>query len=205
MQVNALNIFDFELHYLSMREIREFVLEIFGELCPDYFWYIRASQRGHHPPLMRTRGGLVHHTKLAVRYADSFCEMYSGLSEKRYNQIIAATLMHDMFKRGAEQDELKTFGDHKMAARCHGRYAARQILDYLEAKGGDIKHWQKDIIRGIELHMGRWTWDVSEEELYELSHDVVPQTTHLADYAASRSLHQWIGERHTDKKMRYLI
>lgn len=197
------NVFKRELGYFTLHDVREFVCHVFGEMCPQYFWYIRASQRGHHHPLMRTYGGLVHHTKLAFRFANAFTEMHPhAMNERTYNQILAAVLMHDMMKRGADRDELVTFGNHKIAARSHGRYCAEEIKQHIFDNSVPIE-WLP-IVEAVKLHMGRWTHEITDEELLLLQNDPVVRYTHLADYAASRSLHKWIGERYTDESMRYL-
>jgi hypothetical protein len=164
------NVFKKELELLQDQDIREFVVNAFGELCPQYFWYIPASVRGHHPPICRTRGGLVHHTKLAVGFADGFIDMWDIIAMLQRDQIIAGVMLHDMMKRGLTDDELDTFEDHRQAK-----------------------------------HMGRWTLDVTAEELFELENNIVVRTVHLADYTASRALHQYLAERHTDESMRYVL
>lgn len=202
-QPTATNVFAHELNWFSLDHVRDFVLHVFGELCPQYFWYIRASQRGHHHPLMRTYGGLVHHVKLALRFARSFSEMSPYvLSELKYNQVLAAVMLHDMMKRGEVEDELQTWSNHKEAARSHGRYCADQIREHLF--DGNVPFEYQPILDGIRLHMGRWTWEITQDERHELVSNYVVQQTHLADYAASRSLHKWIGERYTDESMGYL-
>ena len=199
------NVFDRELCKIRNQSVYMFVVTVFSELCPNYFWYIPASQRGHHLPLCRTRGGLVHHVKLAVRFAASFMEMYPCPPETAFDEVIAATLLHDMMKRGAVEDELVTFGDHKLANNCHGLYCAKRITDLWYNS-----NWRKvieddralRIINAVRNHMGQWTHDYKPEE--HVDDDIVTVTTHLADYAASRSLHKFIGERHTDNTMGYL-
>jgi len=203
-QPTADNVFRRELNYLTLPEVREFVLHVFGEMCPQYFWYIRASQRGHHHPVCRAYGGLVHHIKLAVRFANAFSEMsLHALKEMTYNQLIAAVLLHDILKRGETKNDLDTFGSHKLASACHGRYAARKIQEHIFGDEFVPLEYQT-ILKAVELHMGRWTGNLTTEEESLLENDYVVRHTHLADYAASRSLHKWIGERYTDESMRYL-
>lgn len=194
------NVFEKELALIQNDAIKTFVQEVFGELCPQYFWYIPASQRGHHSPICRLRGGLVHHIKLAVVFADTFLDMLGiDEAETRYSQTIAAVMLHDMLKRGPTEDELETYPNHGVANRSHGRYCANQIREHM-----DIAVGFDPILRAIELHMGRWTQDVTGTELVDLRYNVVVRTTHLADYAASRALHHYLAERHMDTTMEYL-
>lgn len=201
------NVFEKELALIQDADIKTFVCDVFGEMCPQYFWTIPASQRGHHPPVCRLRGGLVHHVKLAVVFADTFLDM-KGIDEDdiRYSQIIAAVLLHDMLKRGLTEDELDTYPNHGVANRSHGRYCADRIVKYLDSQqwSGPIVPKLAPIITAVRLHMGRWTQDVIEDDRMNLAYTEVVRTTHLADYAASRALHHYLAERHVDPTMRYL-
>lgn len=209
-QPTAENVFEKELALISNFEVRYFVTQCFGQLCPNYFWYIPASQRGHHIPVCRTIGGLVHHIKLAVKFAHSFMEMWPNAPETSYDEVIAAVLMHDMLKRGEAEDELVTFESHEQASATHGLYCARQIekLWQAEYRGLLPEDRAKRIITAVRDHMGRWTngFVRKQDDIVRNTQEghIVCITTHLADYAASRSLHKWIGERYNDESMGYL-
>ena len=195
-------VFEKELALIKDDVIYQFVTLALQKHCPDYFWHITASVRGHHPPICRLRGGLVHHTKLAVTFADTFLDLL-GIDEDdpRYSQTIAAVLLHDLWKRGAKEDELATWPTHRIANKSHGRYAANYLSTHMHMH---IAPETEVVIRAIELHMGRWTQDVTDAELADLKHNEVVRTTHLADYAASRALHHYLAERTMDPTMRYL-
>jgi len=204
----AQNVFDRELCLIQDQGVYTFVVTVFSELCPSYFWFIPASQRGHHPPVCRLTGGLVHHVKLAVRFAHSFMEMYPYPPETAHDEVIAAVLLHDLMKRGEVENELVTFGDHKLANGSHGLYCAKRITDLWYNCD-----WQKiipearamRIIEAVRRHMGQWTHDYDKlAPLHTEEERIVVNTTHLADYAASRSLQKWIGERYTDNTLGYL-
>ena len=201
MKPNVHEVFHKELSLIEHMPIKRFVVAAFEQNCPGYFWYIPASVKGHHPTICRTVGGLVHHTKLAVAFADQFNEMTDhGPSTVINDMIIAATLLHDMMKRGRTDDELDTWNDHREALGNHGRYCARQ-LEYLE---DSLPGFGFCILQAVALHMGRWTADVEKWELQRLEDDEVVRGCHLADYAASRALHQILSERHNDPTMKYL-
>ncbi len=204
---NVFNVFTKELGLMTNEIIFNFTVKAFQALCPDYFWYIPAGVRGHHPPICRTRGGLVHHVKLAVTWADTLLDLL-GVDDEDivYSQTIAGTLLHDMLRRGSVEDELVTWPTHREGNRDHGRYCAGKIAEYANAQPGILKIWAKHvpIINAVELHMGRWTWEVTDAELALLENDVVVRTVHAADYAASRALHQYLAERHLDPTMRYI-
>lgn len=192
------NVFAKELALIGNDVVRDFVTDAFGKLCPSYFWHIPASVRGHHPTICRVRGGLVHHTKLGVRFGHSFCDMWN-IEDVQHDMIIAALLLHDMMKRGWFENALETWHTHKQAIAGHGRFCADQLREHMDVTGV-----RGPIIRAVELHMGRWTWEIAPDEMLDLAHDPRVRMTHLADYAASRSLHKWLGERDIDDTLGYL-
>lgn len=204
------NVFKKELQLIQDEDIKMFVTAVFDDLCPSYFWTIPASQRGHHPPICRTRGGLVHHVKLAVGFADSFLDMLGIEDDLRVSQVIAAVMLHDMLKRGATENELDTWPSHREATRSHGRYCADSLWEYfdgrqhLNSRYYSLGTKMRPIIMAVRLHMGRWTWGLTESGVAHLMQCEIVRTTHLADYAASRPLHQYLAERAVDTSMRYL-
>lgn len=205
-QPTIFSVFPRELDLIKHEVIYNFVTRAFQNLCPDYFWYIPASVRGHHPPICRTQGGLVHHTKLAVAFGDSLLDSLGIDDDLTTSQVIAAILLHDMMKRGQTANEEDTWPDHKQANRSHGRYCAGQLYkftgkhDWISADLPMIH----PVITAVKLHMGRWTWEVRPEELAELQINEVVRTTHFADYCASRALHHYLAERALDPTMEYL-
>jgi len=188
-------VFKNELALIVDDDVRRFVTGAFDILCPPYFWTIPASQRGHHPQVCQGEGGLVRHTKLAVRFGHSFMEMWPPPHrikiDTAQDEVIAALLLHDMFKRGAVEDETVTFGSHKVAVARHGIYCASRLQWLWE----DDEDWgnilpterAQRIIAAVRDHMGRWTAGV----VLMNWEDIVRYTTHLADYAASRRIDEW--------------
>lgn len=201
----CLQVFAKELALISDWKIREWTQGVFDEIAPNYFWTIPASQRGHHPPICRTTGGLVHHIKLAVEFAHCFVDMWFDFDEAEHDMVIAGVLLHDLFKRGVDEDCLVTFESKSHACNEHGHYAAsriRSLMDHSEKLRSLLPAKQRDtIIRAVELHMGRWTGSTGYTlaERADLLHNRVVSTVHLADYAASRSLHRFLGERYVDR------
>lgn len=196
------NVFKKELELVKDKTVYDFVTQAFAALCPNYFWYIPASTRGHHPPVCRVRGGLVHHVKLAVAFADTLLDMLDIEDDLTVSQTIAAVLLHDMLKRGAVENELETWETHRQANTDHGRYCADRLTRFHH------DHFVSAIIHpiltAVRLHMGRWTFNVTDLELAWLHTDRVIGTTHFADYCASRALHQYLAERTMDPTMGYL-
>lgn len=200
MKPTVLNVLHRELNLITEPVVYRFVLNAFNHMCPDYFWTIPVSIKGHHPPICRTRGGLVHHVKLAVAFADMLLDADDiDKDDPRYSQTIAGVMLHDMLKRGSDEDELVTFPDHQVANKSHGRYCAFTLEENMY-----IPPEVEVVIKAIHLHLGRWTMDVTPAELADLQYNEVVRITHLADYMASRALHQLLAERCLDKTMGYL-
>ncbi len=200
---DVFKVFKKELLLIQDKEIWNFVTDAFKTLCPDYFWYIPASVGGYHPLICRTRGGLVHHVKLAVAFANSLLDMEDQVEGLLHNQVIAGVLLHDMLKRGAEENELATWDTHRQANTNHGRYCADQILKKVHIASHDLSFFQP-IICAVRLHMGRWTNDLTVAEKADLKDCDVTRLVHAADYCASRALHQYLAERVMDPTMEYL-
>ena len=65
--MDRLEIFKTELNYIKNPKIKEFTEKVLLEV-PDYFFQIGASSTGkYHPSYTLGEGGLVNHTKAAVR------------------------------------------------------------------------------------------------------------------------------------------
>jgi len=193
-------VFNKELDYMECSSVRNFVIDVFDAICPDYFWEIPASQREHHPKVCQGFGGLVKHTKLAVKFGLSFMETWVDTAEAAHDEVIAALLLHDMFKRGACENENQTFGSHEAARARHGIYCAMRI-QWLWDDNPDLGELiavdrAKRIIEAVKYHMGRWTAGYTEGEhpqQFGLGH-VICTTTQLADYTASRKFDKWLEE-----------
>jgi len=193
---NAKDVFREEL--LSIQSVfkRTWVECIFDDLCPAYFWTIPASSTGKHPEACTRPGGLVLHTKLAVRFATSLSEGWHEDDAESRDEIICAVLLHDMFKRGSVSDEAQSFPDHLTARRGHGRYCADTVNRYLQENPNvrDLISQSShiSILNAVKLHMGKWTHEITHQESIYLSCSKVAQFTHLADYVASRHLDKWL-------------
>lgn len=91
-------VFADELSFIQDGEKREIIKSLIRQV-PDYFFEIPASSTGkYHPKYALGEGGLVRHTKAAVRIANELLrlEMFKGLSKIK-DEIIGALLLHDSF------------------------------------------------------------------------------------------------------------
>ncbi len=201
----AETIFAHELNLIHIEEIKQFVIECFDKLCPDYFWTCPCSTSGkYHPQVSLGVGGLVRHTKLAVWWG---LELLSALGKspglydippaRLYNEIIATLLLHDMVKNGRGLNAQGYSLEYGVTG-THGVTLAQKILN-LDATFDIVSRGR--IIYGISEHMGIWTTG----SLYK--RDMKPNFVtkafanliHLADYCASRKVDEIYSKLETEK------
>jgi len=195
---NAAALFADELRALP-HALHAWVLAAFGELAPLSFWSVPASMSGkYHPRACRRPGGLVVHTRYAVRW-------FGRLTEKAAFQFndtgraaaIAALLLHDLHKYGCP-GALRNRAGYRLAdaaARAvHGHWTADLLegftADYYRANAGlefELAPILRLAIPAVRYHMGEWGlgWsDVFDDRFDRLTFRLV-WTVHLADYCAA--------------------
>ena len=106
--MNKIETFNKEYTYIKNKKYVD-NLKIMVDLLPDYFFEVPASSTGkYHPEFSLGDGGLVRHTKFAVRIAH---ELYSDESVTgTFNQnekdlMIFALVLHDGLKSGLIKEE----------------------------------------------------------------------------------------------------
>lgn len=176
--MNKQEIFKKELAYIKDENIRE-SLSIMIDKIPDYFYKIPAASTGkYHPAYASGEGGLLRHTKSAVRIAYELFNIYK-FPDHTKDLIIMALLLHDSIKKGEEESKYTLF-DHPIAAG-----------EFLKKHQSDLKMSTEDIetVCGlIASHMGRFnTCDYSKVVL------PIPKTpeqkfVHMCDFLASRKV-----------------
>ena len=168
--MNKLEYFLEEIELISNNELRQLARELIEGL-PDYFFVIPASSSGkYHPKYALGEGGLVRHTKAAIKIAKSLLSLEQHLNLSVLSDyIIIALLIHDGFKQGLEQSN-KTVTEHPWLASNYVRsanYKNKQDLDLISQL--------------IESHMGEWNCDILPKPKTEAQKFV-----HTCDHLASR-------------------
>lgn len=168
-----------ELTYIKNDRIRESARELI-EKVPEYFFHEAASSTGkYHPDFSQGEGGLLRHTKAAVRIAyeilstETFGDFYTN-DEK--DLMILAIIMHDTVKRG--NNETYTRFDHPLLASKLVR--DNKDLTKLTEEEIDL------ICSSIETHMGQWTKDYSGNETLEKPKTKYQRLVHLCDFLSSK-------------------
>lgn len=172
--------------------IEDELLRDFAEYClvrlPEYFFTMPASTTGKfHPSYTLGEGGLVRHTKAAVKIANDLLniEQYQHLDS---DAIIFALLFHDGIKKGKGSNYTVT--EHPLlAAEFLGKQidAYEEDLSVYDDAVDDLRLKVQNIKRLIKSHMGQWNQD------YRTKREILPKPieedekfVHLCDYLASR-------------------
>jgi len=178
--LDRLKIFETELSYIINPKIKEFTEKALNSL-PEYFFSIPASSTGkYHPSYALGEGGLVRHTKSAVRIAVELfrVEMFKYTEDEK-DMIISSLILHDGCKSGLNHSKY-TLTEHPLIV-------AKLIRENEEINGCIDKETLNLIATNIESHMGQWTFD------FKTKKNVLPKPktklqnfVHWCDYLASR-------------------
>ena len=178
--MNKKEIFYDEINYIKDESLRKSLGELI-ELLPDYFFKEPAASTGkYHPSYAQGEGGLLRHTKAAVRIG---YELLQDLSiGKKYTDhekdlMLMALLLHDGFKKGLVEEKYTRF-DHPLIAR-------KVVLDNA-SKVGLSSEDAKFISDAIKTHMGDYTVDYNGNEVLEKPHTKYQNFVHMCDFLASR-------------------
>lgn len=177
--INPVETFKNQLNLIKDSDIRSFT-EIVLYHTPQYFMEMPASTSGkYHPAYSLGEGGLVRHTKAAVKIADCLLnlEMYASLVPSR-DLIIAALILHDSVKKGKNGGEW-TVTEHPLNAADLVVETAKSIsyahMDKVEAIAGMIRS-----------HMGQWNTDRNGFEVLPKPITKEQKFVHQCDYLASK-------------------
>lgn len=173
-------IFEHEINYIKIPKYRENVKTMVN-LLPDYFFEVAASSTGkYHPKFSLGEGGLVRHTKAAVRIA---YEMYQSESitgiftTEEKDLMLFALILHDGLKHGKEKSEYTVF-EHPLI-----------ICDYIRENKDKLTLTDSEIdfiTNVISTHMGPWTTDYRGNDILKKPVNKYQKFVHMCDFLASR-------------------
>lgn len=171
-------VFKIELGYINDDDVRE-SLEFMIEQIPDYFFTIAASSTGkYHPTYALGDGGLVRHTKVAVRMAQELFGIYKFPSRIK-DLIIMSLVLHDSVKKGEVESKYTLF-DHPLVA-----------CEFIKKNSSSLKISEEDInfvCECISTHMGRFNTSDYSEVILPLPKTPEQKFVHMCDYLASRKV-----------------
>lgn len=170
-------VFRKELNYIKDDNIRTSA-EVMVSLLPDYFFHISASSTGkYHPEYTLGDGGLVRHTKSAVRMAQELFGIYK-IDDETKDLVIMALIIHDGLKKGIQEAKYTRF-DHPIL-----------IGEYLKENQDKLLLNEVQIERIIKMdasHMGRWNTNAYNPDIIlSLPISVEEKFVHMCDFLASR-------------------
>lgn len=172
--------FNKEYTYIKNKKYRD-NLKIMVNLIPDYFFSVPASSTGkYHPSFSLGEGGLVRHTKFAVRIAYELFqdESITGIfNQNEKDLMIFALVLHDSLKSGLIKEEYTKF-DHPLLASNY----IKENKDKLTLTDNEIKF----VCSIIESHMGPWNKDYKGNEILPLPKNKYQKFVHMCDFLASR-------------------
>jgi 23S rRNA maturation-related 3'-5' exoribonuclease YhaM len=178
--MDRLKLFERELSYIKDTKIKEFTEKTLLKI-PEYFFEVPASSTGkYHPSYALGEGGLVRHTKAAVRIAIELfrmdCFKYTDTDK---DMIIASLILHDGCKSGLNHS--------KYTVTEHPLIVAQFIRDDVEINSCIDASILNTITTNIESHMGIWNYDYkTKKEVLPKPQTNMQRFVHLCDYLASR-------------------
>ena len=179
--MKKIEVFKKEISYVKDTNRRKDLKILIG-LLPDYFFEIPASSTGkYHPSFALGEGGLVRHTKVAVRIAKELLDNNTvgmKFTEQDKDLIIMALTLHDGLKSGLQHSKYTKF-DHPLLI-------SKLIMENKDKLSLDIDDIRK-MCSMIESHMGEWTYDSFEKkEVLPKPRTAEQRFVHMCDFLASR-------------------
>ena len=177
---NKIEVFSKEVSYINNPRYKE-SLEVLISLLPDYFFEVQAASTGkYHPSFAQGKGGLVRHTKVAVRIAKELFENESisgAYSKNEKDLMMIGLILHDGLKHGLIMDKYTKF-DHPIIAANF----IRENKDKTSFKDNEIDF----LASVISSHMGPWTTNPYSDVVLPKPETRYQRFVHMCDYLASR-------------------
>ncbi len=180
--MNKVEKFEDVLKYIKDQTLKADACYLIDGL-PDYFFEVPASSTGkYHPSYALGEGGLLRHTKAAVRIAYELLSdplIGDKYTERERQLMLIALMLHDGLKSGMEHS--------KYTKVEHPLLAAKYVKDNTKNLGmsdEDIEF----ICNVISSHMGAWNKDFDGNEVLPIPKNKYQNFVHMCDYLASRKV-----------------
>lgn len=178
--MDKISFFEKEYTYIQNEKYRE-DLKILVNLLPDYFFEVEAASTGkYHPEFALGKGGLVRHTKSAVRIAYELLNnkiIGNQFSPQQKDLMLISLILHDGLKSGLEKQKY-TQVDHPLLVSNY----IKDNKDKLTFTDEEIRF----ICECIESHMGEYNTDFHGREVLPLPKNKYQKFVHMCDYLSSR-------------------
>ena len=170
-----------EISQIKDKKIKKFTAVTVSKL-PDYFFEIAASSTGkYHPSYVLGKGGLVRHTKAAVKIA---LELFNNTTVQSFtdlekDMIISAIILHDGIKHGLNGSKY-TVVKHPILI-CEYIANDDELTEMLD------ESVLNSILSNIWCHMGQFNLDYKTKKVVlDKPETEMEKFVHLCDYLASR-------------------
>ena len=169
-----------EINYIKDDRVKESLIYMINKL-PDYFFTVEAASTGkYHPSYAQGEGGLLRHSKAAMRIGyellsnPAIGDKYTDIQK---DLMLMGLLLHDGLKLGFPQEKYTRF-DHPIL-----------MANFIENESVNLKISSdevKFVADVIKTHMGVWTTDYRGTEVLEKPKTKYQNFVHMCDYLASR-------------------
>ena len=174
------DVFKKELSYILNDRIKESCIMLLN-LLPDYFYEIPASSTGkYHPSFSLGDGGLVRHTKVAVKIARELFNdnsLFASYTNDEKDLLTLSIILHDGVKEGLVKEKYVRFDHPVLMASFIKDNASKTKLNENETKL---------ICDVISSHMGPWNTNPYSDVVLPLPKTKYQQFVHMCDYLSSR-------------------
>ena len=168
--------FSKEYNYIKSDRYKKIAKELVS-LLPDYFFKVAASSTGkYHPSFSLGEGGLVRHTKVAIRIAKELLDNNSighKFTSDEKDLLIISIMIHDGLKHGREEEKYTKF-DHPII-----------VCDYIKEnmdKTSLTKEELDFIIKTVSSHMGEWNTNNYSDVVLPVTKDKYQRFVHMCDF-----------------------
>lgn len=172
--------FQIELSYIKEDRIKT-AAKILIEQLPDYFFEVPASSTGkYHPSYTLGTGGLVRHTKAAVRIAYELLNdpvIGNKYTTTEKDLMLLGLIIHDGLKSGKEKSQY-TKVEHPLL-----------VVNMIKDNKNQLHLTEEELnllCSVIASHMGPWNTDFSGNEVLPVPKTKYENFVHMCDYLASR-------------------
>ena len=170
--MNKVAVFEKELNFIKNSSFKNDAMYLIDAL-PDYFFEVAAASTGkYHPKYAQGTGGLVRHTKSAVRIAYELLE--DPAIGNKYTQ-------DEKDLSGSQEDYEKskyTKFDHPLL-----------VGDFIKENKANLNFTDEEInflSDAIASHMGPWTKDYDGNEVLPYPKTKYQNFVHMCDYLSSK-------------------
>ncbi|HHU54789.1 MAG TPA: hypothetical protein GXZ63_03110 [Mollicutes bacterium] len=179
--MNKIECFKTELNYIKDKRLKESAKKLINML-PDYFFTIPASSTGkYHPKYALGQGGLLRHTKVAVRIAHELLNNNNSIGNDfqdiEKDIIIISLIIHDGLKSGITESKYTVFE--------HPLLISKLVFDNYKELNLTLDE-AKLMTSILESHMGEWTKNFKGKEVLPKPLTKYQKFGHMCDYLASR-------------------